>query len=119
MVRPIQVAFAGERLKELEETARVCGASRLRTLFLLTLPLSRNAILAVLLLGLERASGEVGITMMLGGNLDDRTNTLSLEILNCVSRGDFDAATALCVLLVGFATVVSELLLIVQAKTVF
>ena len=57
--------------------------------------------------------------MMLGGNLDDRTNTLSLEILNCVSRGDFDAATALCVLLVGFATVVSELLLIVQAKTVF
>lgn len=82
-------------------------------------PLSRNAILAGLLLGLERASGEVGITMMLGGNLDDRTNTLSLEILNCVLRRDFDAATALCVLLVGFATVVSELLLIVQAKTVF
>ena len=118
MVRPIQVAFAGERLKELEETARVCGASHLRTLFLVALPLSRNAILAGLLLELERASGEVGITMMLGGNLDDRTNTLSLEILNCVSRGDFDA-TALCVLLVGFATVVSELLLIVQAKTVF
>lgn len=119
MVHPIQVAFAGERLKELEETARVCGASHLRTLFLVALPLSRNAILAGLLLELERASGEVGITMMLGGNLDDRTNTLSLEILNCVSRGDFDAATALCVLLVGFATVVSELLLIVQAKTVF
>lgn len=119
MVRPIQVAFASESLKELEETARVCGASRLRTLFLVTLPLSRNAILAGLLLGLARASGEVGITMMLGGNIADRTNTLSLEIFNCVSRGDFDAATALCVLLAGFAAVVYGLLLVVQAKKVF
>ena len=45
--------------------------------------------------------------------------SFSVEIFNCPTRGDFDAATALCVLLAGFAAVVSELLLIVQAKTVF
>ena len=37
--------------------------------------------------------------MMLGGNIAGRTNTLSLEIFNSVSRGDFDEATSLCLLL--------------------
>lgn len=119
MVRPIQVAFASEKLKELEETARVCGATPRRTLLFVTLPLARNSIVAGLLLGLARASGEVGITMMLGGNIADRTNTLSLEIFNCVSRGDFDAATGLCVLLAGFAAAVYLVLLLVQSKRVF
>lgn len=33
--------------------------------------------------------------MMLGGNISELTNTLSLEIFNAVSRADFDAANAL------------------------
>ncbi len=37
--------------------------------------------------------------MMLGGNISERTNTLSLEIFNA----DFDAANALCLLLSLFA----------------
>lgn len=43
--------------------------------------------------------------MMLGGNISKRTNTLSLEIFNAVSRADFDAANALCLLLSLFAAV--------------
>lgn len=41
--------------------------------------------------------------MMLGGNISELTNTLSLEIFNAVSRVDFDAANALCLLLSLFA----------------
>lgn len=44
--------------------------------------------------------------MMLGGNISERTNTLSLEIFNAVSRADFDAANALCLLLSLFAAVI-------------
>lgn len=44
--------------------------------------------------------------MMLGGNISERTNTLSLEIFNAVSRADFDAANALCLLLSRFAAVI-------------
>ena len=44
-------------------------------------------------------SKPVGISLMLGGNIAQRTNTLSLEVFNAVSRGDFERATALCVLL--------------------
>ena len=55
---------------------------------------------------LRRVSGEVGITMMLDGNISERTNTLSLEIFNAVSHADFDAANALCLLLSLFAAVI-------------
>ena len=63
------------------------------------MPLAKRSILSGLLLAVARASGEVGVTMMLGGNIAGRTNTLSLEIFNSVSRGDFDEATSLCLLL--------------------
>ena len=37
--------------------------------------------------------------MMVGGNISGRTNTVSLEIFNSVSRGEFDRAETLCFLL--------------------
>ena len=63
----------------------------------------RPSLAAGLLLGCACVSGEVGMTMMLGGNIAERTNTLSLEIFNAVSRADFDAANALCFILSLFA----------------
>ena len=60
------------------------------------LPLFRKPLSACFMLAAGRAIGEVGITMMLGGNIEDRTATVSLEIFNAVGRGDFDEATALC-----------------------
>ena len=82
------------------------------------MPLVRPHLAAGLLLGLTRASGEVGITIMLGGNISDRTNTLSLEIFNAVSRAEFDAATALCLLPTIFTFVVFCLLEIIQKRAV-
>ena len=96
VVRPLQAAFASPRLIELEEAARIHGAGRRDVFLRITLPAraaeSRGG---AFLLGCARVSGEVGITMMLGGNISERTNT-SLEIFNAVSRADFDAANALC-----------------------
>ncbi|MCF0254070.1 MAG: ABC transporter permease subunit [Duodenibacillus sp.] len=119
VVRPLQVAFGSERLRELEAASLVCGADRLATFFSVTLPLTRNAILAGLLLGAARAAGEVGMTLMLGGNVAGRTNTLSLEIYNCVSRGDFDEATGLCLVLLALALALYLLLELIQSKKVF
>ncbi len=106
VVRPLQAAFASPRLIELEEAARIHGAGRRDVFLRITLPLVRPSRAAALLLGCARVSGEVGITMMLGGNISERTNTLSLEIFNAVSRADFDAANALCLLLSLFAAVI-------------
>ena len=116
VVRPIKIAFESRTLRELEDVARLCGA-RAPTIFLtVTLPTVRNAVLSAFLLGTARASGEVGITMMIGGNVADRTNTLSLEIFNAVGRGDFDAATFLCVILAVLALGLYCLLEILRRK---
>lgn len=103
VVRPLQAAFSSSRLTELEEAARIHGANDWQIFRRITLPLVRPSLAAGLLLGFARVSGEVGMTMMLGGNIAERTNTLSLEIFNAVSRADFDAANALCFILSLFA----------------
>lgn len=110
VVRPIEAALSGERLKSLEFAACVHGANAVTVFRRVTLPLVRWQILAGLLLGISRASGEVGITMMIGGNISGKTNTLSLEIFNAVSRADFDAATALCLLLSAFTLIIFAVL---------
>lgn len=117
VVKPLQSALESRTLQEIEFAARVHGAGPATIFLRVTLPLIRPSLLSGLLLGLTRASGEVGITMMLGGNISDRTNTLSLEIFNAVSRADFDAATALCLVLSVFTFVVFCLLEFVEKRS--
>lgn len=118
VVKPLQAAFDCQEAKELEEAARVCGLNKLKTFFFISIPLCSKILLAGLLLGLARASGEVGITMMLGGNISGRTNTLSLEIFNSVSRGDFDCAAFLCTILAVFAGLIYAALYFLQPKRI-
>lgn len=116
-VRPVQAAFQNPGIMRLEEASRVLGCGPAKTFFLVTVPLAARSIISGLLLAAARASGEVGVTMMLGGNIAGRTNTLSLEIFNCVSRGDFDEATKLCAILAGVSLVIYLSLELLQSRT--
>ena len=117
VIRPVKIAFESPALRELEAVARTCGAKPLTVFLTVTLPCVRNALLAALLLGTARASGEVGITMMIGGNVAGRTNTLSLEIFNAVSRGDFEAASFLCAVLTAVAIVLYAALEVLRGRS--
>lgn len=117
VIRPVKEAFESKTLLDLECAARVCGATPLTTFLRVILPTVRNAVLSAFLLGTARASGEVGITMMLGGNVSDKTNTLSLEIYNSVGRGDFDTATALCAVLAAVALVLYAALELLRRRS--
>ena len=99
VIKPVQTALANPNLLQLEQAARVCGASPRSCFFWVTLPLIRHGLGAGLLLGITRAMGEVGISLMLGGNIAGRTNTLSLEVFNAVSTGEFQRAAMLCSIL--------------------
>ena len=118
VVRPLQAAFSSSQLLDLEEAARVHGASEARIFLEITLPLIRPSLAVGLLMGCARVSGEVGITMMLGGNISGKTNTLSLEIFNAVSRADFDVANALCVILSLFAALLFIVMEIILKKSI-
>lgn len=104
VVKPIQAALSSEEAKKLAEMAAVLGKSE-RTIFVAVLiPYVRSSIATGMLLAMGRGLGEVGITLMLGGNIIGRTNTLSLEIYNSVCNGEFERAMALS-LLVGTLSV--------------
>ncbi len=95
VVKPVEAALRDQGQK-LSEVAAVLGKTQWQTFILVLLPAIRKPMLAGWLLSLGRSMGEVGITLMLGGNIVGKTNTLSLEIYNCVFTGEFDRAMVLC-----------------------
>ncbi len=94
IVKPVESALRGNAIR-LAETAYVLGKSRWETFFLVLLPSIRLSVVAGWFLAVGRSLGEVGITLMLGGNIIGKTNTLSLEIYNAVFSGEFDRAIVL------------------------
>lgn len=109
VVKPMQAALesVGARYGE---AARTLGKTEFQVLVHVLLPNTRRALAGGLLLGFGRSLGEVGITLMLGGNVIGRTATVSLEIYNAVTGGEFERAAVLSTLL-GAATLVAFALL--------
>ncbi|MBD3789710.1 MAG: molybdate ABC transporter permease subunit [Campylobacterales bacterium] len=94
MVKPLEAAI---KLfpKEIKEAAYMSGKSDLQTLIWIVLPNIKSSLFAGLLLSSARALGEVGITLMLGGNIIGKTDTVSLAIYNAVFDGEYDLALVL------------------------
>lgn len=64
---------------------------------------TRYAILAALVIGFGRAIGEVGAAMMLGGNIQGFTRTMTTAIALETSKGEFELGLALGLLLLIIA----------------
>ncbi len=91
------------------ETCKSLGANSIQQ-GLLFLNEVRFAILAAIVMGFGRAIGEVGIAMMLGGNIEGFTRTMTTAIALETSKGEFEFALALGILLLFVAFVVNGLL---------
>jgi molybdate transport system permease protein len=77
--------------------ARSFGASPVRILFRIALPLAGPGLAAGAALGWARALGEFGATLMFAGNLQGTTQTLPLAIYAAL-ESDMRAAQAISVL---------------------
>ena len=60
----------------------------------------QKSVATAFILALSRGLGEVGITLILGGNIIGKTDTISLAIYNAVYDGRNDQALALSLVLV-------------------
>ena len=60
----------------------------------------QKSVAAAFILALSRGLGDVGITLILGGNIIGKTDTISLAIYNAVYDGRNDQALALSLVLV-------------------
>ena len=94
VVKPIEAALRGD-VRKLAEASRVLGKNEWQTFWRVLLPNVKRNVASGWFLALGRSLGEVGITLMLGGNIIGRTNTLSLEIYNAVFCGEFERALVL------------------------
>jgi tungstate transport system permease protein len=70
----------------------------------------RFAMLAAIVAAFGRAIGEVGVAMMLGGNIQGFTRTMTTAIALETSKGEFEFALALGVLLLLVAFIVNVFL---------
>jgi molybdate transport system permease protein len=86
--------------RELEDAARVDGASEVGLFRAVTLPLAAPALAAGLVMTWARALGEFGATIMFAGNVEGRTQTLPLVVYGEFQGGDLDGSIAAAAILV-------------------
>ncbi len=90
----------------LAATCRGLGAGRLQ-LALIFLSEVRYGFISAIVVGFGRAIGEVGVAMMVGGNIDGFTRTMTTAIALETSKGEFELALALGIALLLVAFIVN------------
>ncbi|WP_107953079.1 molybdate ABC transporter permease subunit [Campylobacter concisus] len=98
-VKPVASAL-GSLSKSLSEAAYSLGKDKFQTAIFVLFPCVAKSVAAAFVLAISRGLGEVGITLILGGNIIGKTDTISLAIYNAVYDGKSDEALVLSLVLV-------------------
>jgi molybdate transport system permease protein len=110
MVRAIRLSLEGVD-RGLEQAARTLGATPLRVLATVTLPLATPGILAGVLLAFARSFSEFGATITFVSNIPGETRTLPIALYGLTQAPGGEAAAArLCAIAVAvaFATLLAS-----------
>ena len=98
-IRAARTGFAAVD-HDLEDAARVDGASERQLFAWITIPLAGSALAAGLVMSWARALGEFGATIMFAGNVEGTTQTLPLVVYGEFQAGNLDTAIAAAAILV-------------------
>ena len=107
-VRSARAGIAGVD-RDVEDAARVDGATEGHVFRHVTTALAGPALAAGAVMSWSRALGEFGATIMFAGNIEGRTQTLPLVVYSEFGGGDLDASVAAASILVlaAFGVLVS------------
>lgn len=94
-------------------TCKLLGANLTQQAFLI-LKEARFAVMAAIVMAFGRVISEVGIAMMLGGNIRGFTRTMTTAIALETSKGEFEFGLALGMVLLAVALGVNSLLFMLQ-----
>lgn len=91
VVQPLQNAFEaiGDRPLEVAATLRASPWDRF---FTVVLPLARPGFITAAILGFAHTVGEFGVVLMIGGNIPDKTRTVSVQIFDHVEAMEYAQA---------------------------
>jgi tungstate transport system permease protein len=119
LITPILLGLTISALKGVDQTildtAHSLGASGWQ-MAILIIKEARFAVMAAIIMGFGRAISEVGISLMVGGNIRGATRTLTTAISLETGKGDIEFAMALGIILMFIALVVNIVLNRIQQR---
>ncbi|GBF35147.1 ABC-type tungstate transport system permease protein [Desulfocucumis palustris] len=115
IVTGFTIAAIGQLNPKIRLQIMALGASRLQFLRLL-LREARMGLLAAIIAGFGGVVSEVGASMMVGGNIYHYTRVLTTATVMEVSKGNFDLAIAISIILMLLAYVVTFSLTMLQQR---
>jgi tungstate transport system permease protein len=119
LVMPILLGMTISALSGLDknmiDTARSMGANGWQ-LMLAIIREARFAVMATVILGFGRAISEVGLALMVGGNIRGFTRVLTTAISLETSKGDWGLAMALGIILIFIALIINLVLNRIQQR---
>jgi molybdate transport system permease protein len=115
VLQPILLAFKSID-KEIIETAIDLGANKITLFLTIILPLSKTGIAVAYLLGFMHTIGEFGVILMIGGNIEGKTQTLAIKLYNLVETFQFQDAHILALSLVVISFVILLLVQVLMPK---
>lgn len=101
-VQPIVAGFAAVD-SSLVDAARLLGASRIRLVRSVLVPLASRSLLTAAILSFLHTMGEFGVVLMLGGDIPGATRTLSILLYNQVENFDYAAASRTAAILLALS----------------
>ena len=101
--------------KTILDTAQSLGASGFQTA-IVVLREARFAVMAAIIMGFGRAISEVGIALMVGGNIRGFTRVITTAISLETSKGDLELSIALGIILISIALVINIILNRIQQR---
>ncbi|MDD1742885.1 MAG: ABC transporter permease [Methanotrichaceae archaeon] len=99
----------------IKETAKSMGATELQIILTLIRE-ARPAVMAAILLGFGRALSEVGVAMMIGGNIRGYTRVLTTAIALETSMGYIELSIALGIILLSLSLLINIVLNWIQGR---
>ena len=106
LITPVVAAFTIAAISRIDEryrkTAMTLGANRLQTAWVIFRE-ARFGIIAAIIAAYGRVISEVGISMMLGGNIKGFTRTMTTAMALEYDKGSFTLAIALGIVLLSFS----------------
>ncbi len=101
--------------KAIKDTALSLGASDLQAIVVI-LKEARYAVVAAIIMGFSRAISELGIALMIGGNISGFTRVLTTAIALETQKGELELAIALGIILLSLAFIVNLALNRIQQR---
>ena len=91
VVQPLQNAFESID-SDILEAAYSLGARPINRFFTVVLPIAKSSILTAAIFGFAHTVGEFGIVLMIGGNIPDKTQVVSIAIYEHVEGLEYAQA---------------------------